>query len=40
MPSKYPVGSALAEYNPDEKVCQSAIEIVEKVFKSINLILS
>ncbi|MEJ2628749.1 MAG: HEPN domain-containing protein, partial [bacterium] len=27
LPSKYPVGSVLAEYNPDEKICQDAIEI-------------
>ena len=37
LPSKYPVGSALPEYDPDEKICQDAINIAEKVLKSVNL---
>ena len=35
LPSKYPIGSVLAEYEPDEKVCQDAITIAEKVFESV-----
>ena len=35
LPSKYPVGSALPEYEPDEKVCQEAINIAEKMMESV-----
>lgn len=31
LPSKYPLGSILADYEPDEKVCRSGINIAEKV---------
>ncbi|CAK8718170.1 HEPN domain-containing protein [Candidatus Electrothrix aarhusensis] len=30
LPSKYPVGSVLADYEPDETICQEAITIAEK----------
>lgn len=36
LPSKYPVGSALADYEPDEKICQDAIKIAEKALLSVN----
>ncbi len=35
LPSKYPVGSVLADYDPDEKLCQNAIRIAEKVLVSV-----
>ena len=35
LPSKYPVGSVLAEYEPDAIICQDAINIAEKVLKSV-----
>ena len=40
IPSKYPLGSLLADYNPDEKICQSAIKIAEKVLQSVNQFLN
>jgi HEPN domain-containing protein len=36
LPSKYPVGSALPDYEPDEKVCQEAINIAEKVLEFVD----
>ena len=30
LPSKYPVGSVLADYEPDETICREAITIAEK----------
>ena len=36
LPSKYPIGSVLAEYDPDEKICKDAIKIAAKVLKSVN----
>lgn len=35
LPSKYPVGSVLADYEPDEKICQKAIAIAEKALDSV-----
>jgi HEPN domain-containing protein len=31
MPSKYPFGSALPDFNPDEEICRKCIQIAEKV---------
>lgn len=39
MPSKYPVGSVLPDYEPDEKICLEAIRIAEKVFELVNRLL-
>ena len=39
LPSKYPVGSVLADYEPDEEICQNAIEIAKKTLASIKEIL-
>ena len=39
LPSKYPVGSALADYDPDETVCQDAIKLAEKTLVSVKAIL-
>ncbi len=40
IPSKYPLGSILADYEPDEKICRTGIEIAEKAMRSANWILS
>ncbi|GAB6147376.1 HEPN domain-containing protein [Desulfocicer niacini] len=34
LPSKYPVGSALPDFNPDEDICRDAILIAANVFIS------
>ena len=39
LPSKYPVGSALADYEPDEEVCQNAIEIAMNTLAAVKQIL-
>ena len=39
LPSKYPVGSALADYEPDESICQDAIKLAEKTLASVAAIL-
>ena len=38
IPSKYPLGSILADYEPDEKTCQAGIEIAEKAMRNAYLI--
>lgn len=40
LPSKYPVVSVLAEYDPDEEVCQDAINIAERVLESVSQFLA
>jgi HEPN domain-containing protein len=35
LPSKYPIGSALPDFDPDESVCQEALTIAEKVLTSV-----
>jgi HEPN domain-containing protein len=35
LPSKYPIGSALPDFDPDESVCQEALAIAEKVLTSV-----
>jgi HEPN domain-containing protein len=34
LPSKYPVGSVLADYEPDETICREAISIAERALLS------
>ncbi len=34
LPSKYPVGSVLADYEPDETICREAVSIAEKALLS------
>ena len=34
LPSKYPVSSVLANYEPDETICQDGIAIAEKALES------
>jgi HEPN domain-containing protein len=31
LPSKYPFGSALPDFEPDEEICKKCVEIAEKV---------
>ena len=35
LPSKYPVGSVLADYEPDEMICLEGIEIAEKTMRTV-----
>ena len=35
LPSKYPIGSALPDYDPGIEICNEAIAIASKVFKSV-----
>lgn len=35
LPSKYPFGSALPDFDPDEKICQECLHIAEKVFSAL-----
>ncbi len=39
LPSKYPVGSALPDFNPDEAICCDAILIASNVFISAKQII-
>ena len=39
LPSKYPIGSALADYEPDESICQEAIKLAEKTLVSVDALL-
>ncbi len=40
LPSKYPVGSALPDYYPDEEITKNCLTIALKVFKEIQNILA
>jgi HEPN domain-containing protein len=35
LPTKYPVGSALPSFYPDEAICQDSVSLVEKVIKNV-----
>jgi HEPN domain-containing protein len=35
LPSKYPLGSALPEFDPDETICRKCLTIAEKVRDSV-----
>ena len=40
LPSKYPVGSVLPDFEPDEQICRHCVTIAERVRESvINLLL-
>ncbi len=39
LPSKYPLGSAIPDYEPDEDLCNQCIAIAERVEISVNHIL-
>ena len=40
LPSKYPVGSVLPNFEPDEQICRQCMAIAERVKESIEHILS
>ena len=35
LPTKYPVGSALPSFYPDEGICQDSVSLTEKVIKNV-----
>jgi HEPN domain-containing protein len=35
LPSKYPLSSALPDFEPDEKICKNCIAIAERVKESV-----
>ncbi|CAK8724772.1 HEPN domain-containing protein [Candidatus Electrothrix laxa] len=35
LPSKYPLGGILPEYEPDEAICQEAIKVAENTLNSV-----
>jgi HEPN domain-containing protein len=35
LPSKYPLGSALPEFDPDENICRKCLAIAERVRNSV-----
>jgi len=39
LPSKYPLGSVIPDYDPDEDVCKKAIKIATNVNKSVSTLL-
>ncbi|MDZ7722568.1 MAG: HEPN domain-containing protein [candidate division KSB1 bacterium] len=39
LPSKYPIGSVLADYEPDEGICREGIEIAEKTLRTVKSII-
>ena len=39
LPSKYPLGSALPDFEPNEELCQTGILIATKVYKDISTLL-
>ncbi len=39
LPTKYPIGSALPSYYPDEKICKDSILLAERVLKEVKNLL-
>ena len=39
LPSKYPIGSALPDFYPDEKICRDCISIAERIFHQVRSII-
>ena len=39
LPSKYPIGSVIPDYNPDADICSACIEIAQRVNRSVDGIL-
>jgi len=39
LPSKYPLGSILPDFEPDEKICSKCIAIAERVRESVTRLL-
>ncbi len=40
LPTKYPLGSALPDFNPDEKITLLCIDIAERVYEKVDDLLS
>ncbi|MEB2355798.1 MAG: type II secretion system F family protein, partial [Ignavibacteriales bacterium] len=36
LPTKYPIGSALPDFYPDEKICKESISFAERVLNDVN----
>jgi HEPN domain-containing protein len=39
LPSKYPIGSVLPDFDPDDKICKTCIAIAERVGASVSALL-
>lgn len=39
IPSKYPLGSVLPDFNPDEKFCLEVLSITDRVYNNISYLL-
>lgn len=39
LPSKYPLGSVIPDYNPDQLICKQAIKIAANVNESVSTLL-
>lgn len=39
LPTKYPIGSALPDFSPDEKICKDSISLAEGVIKDVKNLL-
>ncbi|MBZ0201157.1 MAG: HEPN domain-containing protein [Ignavibacteriaceae bacterium] len=35
LPSKYPIGSALPYFHPDEKICKDSISLAERIINEV-----
>ncbi|MGA2914454.1 MAG: HEPN domain-containing protein [Sedimentisphaerales bacterium] len=35
LPSKYPLGGVLPDFEPDEEICKKCLEIAERIFDSV-----
>jgi HEPN domain-containing protein len=40
LPSKYPIGSVIPDYQPDSVICKQCIEIAERVEVSVKAVLT
>jgi len=40
LPTKYPLGSALPFFNPDETICKNSISLAERVLKEVKSLMS
>lgn len=39
LPSKYPLGSVLPDYNPDNEICDSYIQVAERILDFVKYLL-
>lgn len=40
LPSKYPIGSVIPDYEPDADICRECVEIAHRVEKSVKVIIA